>query len=152
MGKINASLSTVSTEFEPLPPAIYDFEIEKIEEVKKNGKDVNAYVIANKVISADQHGRVFRDYVTMIDKKGNRNEMGEKSMKRYFETCFGIDEVSGPKQADGSRKGGWTDDEFDTDKLKGQRWRGQLDVKSHTPEGETVARLNNRIVEMDSYR
>ena len=137
MGKINASIASVSTEFQPLPPDVYDFHIEAVEEQEKDG-NVVAYRVKNVVTSAEENGKVYTAFCNIVDKDGNPNEMGIAELKKYFECIFGKEEVAG-----------WTDDDFDTDMLVGKDWRGQLEIRSYTPKGSTETKQTNRVTRME---
>lgn len=142
MALIKASLADVSTDFKPLDPGIYTFDIEKVEEVpSKDDEDtIIAYRIRNKVLEPlDSEGRVFSDYINIVTKKNEPNEVGLANLKRYFEVCFGKEEVAG-----------WSDEDYDTDRLVGRQWKGQLDIQSYTKEGEVEPRRNNRIKAMEA--
>lgn len=140
MGKIAASMADISTDFKPIEPGLFNFSIEKVEEVEKNAELVG-YRVHSKIDSGsvpEMVGRVFRDYISIVTKKGEINEVGLSSLKRYFEVTFGKEEVAG-----------WSDDDYDTDYLIGRQWAGQLDISSYTPDGETEPRKNNKVKRMD---
>lgn len=135
MGKIKASLADVSTDFKIVQPGLHVFEVAKVDEITNSGKysnlesdDVIGYKINSKVVSSDdeeQVDRVIVDYVYTAQKvskddptTATDNEIGLQTLKRYFESCFGKDEVAG-----------WTDDDFDTDRLIGQQFRAQTKIE-----------------------
>jgi hypothetical protein len=134
-------MADISTDFKPVEAGLYNFTIEKVEEVKKNNELVG-YRVHSKIDSGsvqEMVGRVFRDYISIVTKKGEINEIGLASLKRYFEVTFGKETVSE-----------WTDDDYDTDYLVGRQWSGQLEVSSYTPDGETEPRKNNKVKRMDA--
>jgi hypothetical protein len=137
MGLINASLADVSTEFKPLPGGIYLFEVTEVQEIEKDDK-VIAYRVKSKVLEGEEEGRAFSDYISIITKKDEINEVGLSNLKRYFEVTHGKAEVAG-----------WSDDDYDTDRLVRKTFRAQLKIDSYTKEGETEPRMNNKIVRMD---
>lgn len=138
MGKIGASLAAVSTEFKLFEPALHTFDIEKVEEREVDNKLV-AYIVHNKITTPDHedNGKTFRDYINLRTKQGEFSEPGLASIKRYFETTFGKEEVAT-----------WSDDDYDTDLLVGKSFQGQLAVDSYTKEGETEPRKNNKLKAM----
>lgn len=138
MGKIQHSLAEVSTDFQIFPAGVYDFEITKVEEVQKNNQLV-AYRVVSKVLTPGElFGKSFSDFINLLKKDGTLNEVGLASLKRYFETVYGKDEVKG-----------WTDDDYDTDMLQGKTWKGQIAIESYTKEGETEPRQTNRVKHME---
>lgn len=142
MALIKASLADVSTEFKPLDPGIYTFDIAEVEEVpSKDDEDtIIAYRVKNKVLEpTESEGRTFSDYINILTKKGEVNEIGLANLKRYFEVCFGKEEVAG-----------WQDEDYDTDRLVGKTWKGQLTIESYTKEGEVEPRRNNKIKAMEA--
>jgi hypothetical protein len=143
MGLIQASLKDVSTDFKPVEPGIYILEIVEVKEMEKDGV-TNAYRVVSQVISEsngveDMVGRKVSDFINIITQKGEINEVGLSSLKRYFEACFGKDEVAT-----------WEDADYDTDRLAGQQFRGQLKIDSYTKPGETEPRMNNKFTRIDS--
>lgn len=142
MALIKASLADVSTEFKPLDPGIYTFDIAEVEEVpSKDDEDtIIAYRVKSKVLTPEEsNGRTFSDYINILTKKGELNEIGLANLKRYFEVCFGKEVVAG-----------WSDEEYDTDRLVGRQWKGQLTIESYTKEGEVEPRRNNKIKAMEA--
>lgn len=144
MGKIKASLATVSTEFQLVEPGIYDFEITKYEDVEKDNEWVGTR-ITSEVVGGDNEemkGRKLMDYIH-IKKPGEEldpeNNIGLKTIKRYFEATHGKDVVAE-----------WSDEDFDTDLLLRKRWRGQIKIGSYTPKGQSEPRQTNEIVRMES--
>jgi hypothetical protein len=140
MGRIKASLADVSTEFQPLEPGLFEFEITKFEDVEKNGEFV-AYRVSNKVTTAgDNQGKVVTEYIH-LKKPGEEiapDAIGLQTVKRYFEVAFGKDEVAT-----------WTDDDYDTDKLIGKMFQAQVVIDSYTKEGETEPRRTNKFKRME---
>lgn len=143
MGKIGAALSGVSTEFKVFEPALHTFHIDKVEEKEgdlPNGeKGLQAYIVHNKITTPghEDSGKTYRDYINLRDKKGNFTDAGLASIKRYFETIFGKEEVAT-----------WTDDDYDTDALEGRDFQGQLEQYSYTKEGESEPKKANRLKAM----
>lgn len=138
MAKIKHSLKDVSTEFQPLPAGVYDFDIIKVEEVEKNNQ-LAAYRVASKVTTpGESFGKTYSDYINLTTKDGGVNEIGLGNIKRYFEVAFGKKEVEA-----------WTDDDYDTDLLQGKSWKGQIAIESYTKDGETEPRQTNRIKHME---
>lgn len=143
MGRIKASLAEISTEFKPVEPDIYVLEIDKVEEVEKNG-ETTAYRISNKVVSAasgseEMVGRKISDFINILSKDGSINEYGLQNLKRYFEAAFGKEEVAT-----------WTDDDYDTERLPGRQFRAQVAIESYTKEGETEPRQKNVFKRIES--
>lgn len=141
MGRIKASLADVSTEFKPIEPGLYEFEVTKFEDVEKNGEFV-AYRAVNKVITpGDMQNRQVSEYIH-LKKPGEEiapDAIGLQTVKRYFEACFGKDEVAE-----------WTDEDYDTDKLIGRTFQAQVVIESYTKDGETEPRQSNRFKRMES--
>jgi hypothetical protein len=132
MGKIRASLADVSTEFQLIEPGVYEFEVTAVEEAERNG-EFAAYIVKSAVTDAgEQQGRRMRDYISIIKKDGEMNEVGLSQLRRYFEATHGKDEVAG-----------WSDDDFDTDNLVGRTFRGHVKIGQYTPAGETEPRQTN---------
>lgn len=141
MGKIQASLAAVSTEFQNIDPGLYDFEITKFEDVEKNGEWVASKISSKVTTPGDMQGRVLVDYIHIrqpgesIDPEQN---IGLKNIKRYFEVTHGKEEVAG-----------WEDDDFDDDLLIGKGWSGQIAIGSYVPKGQTEPRKVNEIKRME---
>lgn len=141
MAKIKASLADVSTEFKLLPPALYELEITKVDEIENAG-ELKAYRISSKVVGGgepEQMDQTLSDYINLRLKNGELGEPGLATIKRYFEVTHGKEEVAT-----------WNDDDYDTDLLIGRRWRGQIVIDSYTKQGETEPRQNNKVARMDS--
>lgn len=143
MAKINASLASVSTDFLLVEPGLYDFEVEEYKEILKDNEWI-ASTVKSRVVAGeneDQIGRKIQDYIH-IKKPGEpfdpETNIGLKNIKRYFEICFGKEEVKG-----------WTDDDFDTDLLKGRRFSAQVAISSYTPKGQTEPRSVNEYKRME---
>lgn len=145
MGKINAALSQVSTEFTPIDAGTYTWELEKVEDIKE-GEKVVGHAFFNKVTDpGEMNGRVFKDRVYLNKNDGTPNEISLANIKRYFEAIKGKDVVAG-----------YTDDDFDTDDLHGGMFAGQVKIETYQPknkqtgEPEGEPRKSNRWVFIDS--
>lgn len=140
MGKIQASMVDVSTEFKLIEPGVYNFEIVKFEDVIQENQ-ICAYKAFSKVISpGEMEGRQLMDYI-YLRKPGEElksDNIGLSNVKRYFEATHGKDTVAN-----------WTDDDYDTDLLIGKTWAGQIDISSYTKKGETTVRQTNEIKRME---
>jgi hypothetical protein len=137
MARIQASLADVSTEFVPSAPGVYIFEINDVVEQTKDGKIT--YQIKSKIIEpfgdagdADSVGKVVTDFISIHSKDGSINQYGLITLKRYFEAVLGKDNVA--------ERG----DDLDTDELKGQRFKGQIEIDSYYPKGVEETEENKR--------
>ena len=139
MGRIKASLADVSTEFIPVEPGLYELEIDKIEEAEKNAELVGYRVISLVKSAGEMFGRKISDYISIVKKNGEVNEVGLSTLKRYFEVTHGKEVVAE-----------WSDDDYDTDVLKGKMFQAQVTIESYTPEGETEPRKNNKFKRMEA--
>lgn len=139
MGKIRASLADVSTEFKPIEPGIYNFEIDKVEEVEREGNLVAYRVVSKVTDDGESQNRQMSDYIAIVKRDGELNEIGLSTLKRYFEVTHGKDEVAD-----------WTDDDYDTDLLQGKQFKGQVVIDSYTKDGETEPRQTNKFKRIES--
>jgi hypothetical protein len=135
MARIQASLADVSTEFVPADPGVYVFEIEDVEESEKEGK--LTYKVKNRIKenvsgSDDSLEKVVTDFISIHKKDGSINQYGLITLKRYFEAVLGKENV----EARG--------DDLDTDELKGQRFKGQIDIESYYPNGVEQTEANKK--------
>jgi hypothetical protein len=135
MARIQASLSDVSTEFVPADPGVYVFEIEEVEESEKEGKIT--YKVKNRIKenvsgSDDSLEKVVTDFISIHKKDGSINQYGLITLKRYFEAVLGKENV----EARG--------DDLDTDELKGQRFKGQIEIDSYYSNGVEQTEENKR--------
>lgn len=139
MAKISASLADVSTEFTPADPGVYIFEITDVVEKDKDGKI--SYQVKSKIlevvsgIGEDSVGKTVVDFVSIHKADGSINQYGLITMKRYFEAVLGKENVEA-RLAEG--------DEPDTDELKGQRFKGQIEISSYFPKGVEETEENRR--------
>lgn len=143
MAVIRANMAEISTEFKPVEPNNYQLEVVKIEDILEDPSDpdsLKAKVISSKITDpGDMQGRQIRDYINLRTKDGEWNEIGLGNVKRYFEVICGKDEVAT-----------WEDEDYDTDKLLGGMFLGQVTIEYYTPKGETEARPANRFKRMES--
>lgn len=138
MARINASLADVSTEFVPAQPGVYIFEIGEVAESTKDGKIT--YQVKSKIVDladsgsgdAESVGKPVTDFISIHKKDGSINQYGLITLKRYFEAVLGKDNV----EARG--------DDLDTDELKGQRFKGQIEIDSYYPSGVEEIEENKR--------
>lgn len=135
MARIAASLADVSTEFVPADPGVYVFLIEDVVENEKDGKI--SYQIKNRIQenvsgSDESLNKVVTDFVSIHKKDGSINQYGLITLKRYFEAVLGKENV----EARG--------DDLDTDELKNQRFKGQIEVDSYFPNGVEQTEDNRR--------
>lgn len=141
MGKIRGAMAEISTEFQVLPPAVYTLKIDKVSEVKgKKGtdqeNDVVGYRVNTKVEDpGDFNGKTCSEYIHIASAESDDpNEIGLAQLKRYFEGAFGKPALKK-----------WKDEDYDTDKLIGRVFRGQVAIESYTPKGASEPRQSNRI-------
>lgn len=139
MAKISASLADVSTEFVPAEPGVYIFEIQDVVEGNKEGRIT--YQIKSKImevvsgVGEDSVNKTVVDFVSIHKADGSLNQYGLITMKRYFEAVLGRENVE-VRLAEG--------DEPDTDELKGQRFKGQIEIDSYFPKGVEEIEENRR--------
>ncbi len=146
MGKINASLASISTEFEPVEPGLYELEITKCEDVMKTDaqgtEQLVAWRVSNKITTpGDVQNKVISDYIHLRqpDDEIAADAIGLQSIKRYFEVTHGKEEVAE-----------WSDDDFDTDLLIGKSFQAQVAIDSYTKKGETEPRKTNKFKRMEA--
>lgn len=136
MAKINASLADVSTEFIPAEPGVYIFEIQDVVESTKEGRVT--YQIKSKImelisgVGEDSLNKVVTDFISIHKADGSINQYGLITLKRYFEAVLGKENVE--------QRG----DDLDTDELKGQRFKGQIEISSYFPKGVEEVEENRR--------
>lgn len=137
MARISASLADVSTEFVPAAPGLYIFEIADVVEQTKDDK--TTYQLKNKIVEVvdgsgdeDSLNKTVTDYVSIHKKDGSINQYGLITLKRYFEAVLGKDNVE--------ERG----DDLDTDELKGQRFKGQIEIESYYSTGAEQTEENKK--------
>lgn len=135
MARIQASLADVSTEFVPAPPGVYIFEIADVVETTREAKIT--YQVKSKieeVVSGDDEalGKTVVDFISIHKADGSINQYGLITLKRYFEAVLGKDNVE--------QRG----NDLDTDELKNQRFKGQIEISSYFPKGADESDEANR--------
>lgn len=132
MAKIRASLADVSTEFPIYEPGVYEFEIVDVTEQEKDDEVVGYRVKSKIMTEGEYYGKPMSDFISLVKKNGDVNDIGLSQLRRYFELKLDKDEID--------ERG----DDLDTDELKGVRFRGQIVIDSYTPEGASEPRRNNK--------
>jgi hypothetical protein len=125
MPKVRANLADVSTEFVPALPGDYEFVIDEIEDKTQGERE--AYNIKSSIDmpGTEEHGKPVWEYISMTKKDGSPNGAGSAQLKRYFEACFGKDEVADPSF------------EYDTDLLLKQRFGGSIVIEEYEKDGKS---------------
>lgn len=127
MGIIHASLADVSTEFVPVEPGVYEFEIQEITSDEKDGR-TTIKIKSAITDEGEMQGRTITDRISLHKKDGSVNQFGLIQIKRYMEAVLGKEELA-ERLAAG--------DQPDTDELKGGHFRGDVKIESYEQEGQT---------------
>jgi hypothetical protein len=136
MGRVKASMAEVSTDFNPMRPGVYDFEITKVTEDTNKDTQRTKYTVENKVVGLvsdgeqEAVGRNIRDAIHIHKRDGELNEIGLAQLKRYFEVTVGEERANA--------------EDADTDELVHQRFRGQVVIESYTVEDALTGKKEER--------
>lgn len=133
MGIINASLADVSTEFVPVEPGIYEFEIQEVTHDEKDGR-TTVKIKSAITDEGEMQGRTITDRASLHKKDGSVNQFGLIQVKRYMEAVIGKEELA-ERLASG--------DQPDTQELKGGRFRGEVKIRSYKDEASGEDRQSN---------
>jgi hypothetical protein len=122
MAKLQASLADVSTEFVPAPPGVYIMEITDVTDKETEGRIT--YTVKSKIVEIitgdpEALNKPITDFISIHKADGSINQYGLIQLKRYFEAVLGKDNV----EARG--------DDLDTDELKSQRFKAQVEIESY---------------------
>lgn len=126
MPKVKGTLKDVSTTYIPIIPDDYEFKIEKVEQEieqpssgRPKGQVIDTLHFRVDQPISEEHDRPVREsfylYAYKNSPEGTLNERAQQDLKRYFEAVFGKEEVET-----------WEDDDYDTDKLVGGRFRASV--------------------------
>ena len=110
MGKVNASLADVSTEFVQIASGDYEMKVTEVDESKW---ETDKILMIKSVVDQpgnEEYGKPIFDRIHGKKKDGTENEMGYRTIKRYFIAICGEDRANA--------------DYLDFDELKNGRFRG----------------------------
>lgn len=118
----NADLTKVSTEYEVFDPGDYKVTVMESEFANENRQ----MRIKSRIEEPVEHqGKVFTDFINLIQNDGKQNPYGLASIKQYLEAVFG----KGSPEAEASPP--------DTDVLNGHQVTLNLVINEYTPKNPT---------------
>lgn len=123
----NADLTKVSTDFETYEPGEYLVEVKESEFANDN-KQIR---IKTQIVEPVEHaGKIFTDFINLVQNDGKQNPYGLASVKQYLEAVFG----KGSPEAESSPP--------DTDPLNGHQVKLLLAINEYTPKPDKATEFN----------
>lgn len=118
MGKVNASLADVQTEFVAVAKGDYEMKVFEIDESGNQG-DNPVVIIKSKVDepSSDEFGKPVWDRIYLRTKKGEPNRYSLAQIKKYFQAICGDERANA--------------DDLEYEELLNGRFRGVIDNESY---------------------